>query len=354
MDTSQITMPATAVPSRENGLFVSKSIEKACKLLPLLAVAAFSQGPGVGARIPGFELNDQAGKAQTFASLRGPKGLMLVFYRSADWCPFCKSQLAELEALRGEIGKRGLGVAAISYDSVAVLKFFADRKGVHFPLLSDEDSRVIRAFGLLDEKVPKTSEFYGIPHPVTYVVDPHGVVRSRTFEEDFPRRHTVGNLLDRKVNGQPVPAKRIELQQYASDSVVGGGQRIKLWLELELPEKTHVYAPGATGYIQIDWKLQESASFKVLPMTYPNHRTVYLEAIQETLPVYEGKVTLQREVVISEKHNGSELKIEGDLRYQVCDDKQCYVPETAALTWNLRYEPYDSTRAPAEMRRKPR
>jgi hypothetical protein len=26
----------------------------------------------------------------------GPKGLMLVFYRSADWCPYCKTQLAEL------------------------------------------------------------------------------------------------------------------------------------------------------------------------------------------------------------------------------------------------------------------
>jgi hypothetical protein len=44
-------------------------------------------GPGVkiGARIPRFELKDQYGKLQTLESLRGPKGLMLVFYRSADW-----------------------------------------------------------------------------------------------------------------------------------------------------------------------------------------------------------------------------------------------------------------------------
>jgi peroxiredoxin len=347
-------MPALADPALKHGYSFSKTVEKACKLLLLLTIVALAQGPDVGARIPSFRLPDQTGTAQTLESLKGPNGLMLVFYRSADWCPFCKSQLVELETAREDLKKRGLGVAAISYDSVAVLKFFADRKAVHFPLLSDEDSRVIRAFGLLNEEVPKTSEFYGIPHPVTYVIDAQGAVRTRTFEEDFPRRHTVGNLLDRKVNGLDVATKRIELHQYESDSVVGGGQRIKLWLDLELPQKSHVYAPGAAGYIPLDWKLKENASFRALPMTYPSSRNLYLKAIEETLPVYEGKVTLQREIVISEKYAGSELKIEGDLRYQVCDDKQCYVPETTGLRWNLRYEPYDSTRAPAELRRKPR
>ena len=38
-----------------------------------------------GDRIPEFQLSDQNGKMQTFESVRGPKGAMLVFYRSADW-----------------------------------------------------------------------------------------------------------------------------------------------------------------------------------------------------------------------------------------------------------------------------
>jgi cytochrome oxidase Cu insertion factor (SCO1/SenC/PrrC family) len=42
-------------------------------------------GPAVGAPIPKFEIVDQNGKMQTFASLRGPKGLFLMFVRSADW-----------------------------------------------------------------------------------------------------------------------------------------------------------------------------------------------------------------------------------------------------------------------------
>jgi len=42
-------------------------------------------GPAVGSKIPPFEAVDQYGKRQTFESLRGPKGLALMFVRSADW-----------------------------------------------------------------------------------------------------------------------------------------------------------------------------------------------------------------------------------------------------------------------------
>jgi cytochrome oxidase Cu insertion factor (SCO1/SenC/PrrC family) len=42
-------------------------------------------GPQVGERVPDFTLDDQHGRPRTLSSLVGPKGLMLVFFRSADW-----------------------------------------------------------------------------------------------------------------------------------------------------------------------------------------------------------------------------------------------------------------------------
>ncbi|MGH3118274.1 MAG: hypothetical protein ACRD09_05965 [Vicinamibacterales bacterium] len=42
-------------------------------------------GPQVGATAPGFSLPDQQGHTRTLQSLLGPKGAVLVFYRSADW-----------------------------------------------------------------------------------------------------------------------------------------------------------------------------------------------------------------------------------------------------------------------------
>ena len=42
-------------------------------------------GPAVGQPIPRFEVPDQEGRQRDFASATGPNGLVLVFFRSADW-----------------------------------------------------------------------------------------------------------------------------------------------------------------------------------------------------------------------------------------------------------------------------
>lgn len=42
-------------------------------------------GPKVGDALPSFTLPDQEGRPRDFASLKGPQGLVLVFFRSADW-----------------------------------------------------------------------------------------------------------------------------------------------------------------------------------------------------------------------------------------------------------------------------
>ena len=53
-------------------------------------------GPAPGEKLPAFSLPDQDGKVRSLQSLLGPKGALVLFYRSADWCPFCKAQLLEL------------------------------------------------------------------------------------------------------------------------------------------------------------------------------------------------------------------------------------------------------------------
>jgi hypothetical protein len=80
-----------------------------------------------------------------------------------------------------------------------------------------------------------------------------------------------------------------------------------------------------------------------------------LPAIKETVPVYENAFSLEREIVIApavKLPGGSSFVVEGWFRYQACDDKKCYVPETIPLKWTFRFEPYDSQRAPAELQRK--
>ena len=42
-------------------------------------------GPAIGSKLPDFEASDQDGKTRTLRSLLGPKGAVIVFFRSADW-----------------------------------------------------------------------------------------------------------------------------------------------------------------------------------------------------------------------------------------------------------------------------
>ncbi len=79
-------------------------------------------------------------------------------------------------------------VVAISYDSVEILKNFADKSGVTFPLLSDPDSTSIRAFGIHNEK--------GLPHPGTYVIGADRKVLAAIFFEGYVQRHTATELLE--------------------------------------------------------------------------------------------------------------------------------------------------------------
>jgi hypothetical protein len=52
---------------------------------PELEVPFAPRGPAIGEPLPPFELADQSGVLRDFESLRGPSGLVLVFFQSADW-----------------------------------------------------------------------------------------------------------------------------------------------------------------------------------------------------------------------------------------------------------------------------
>ncbi len=75
---------------RQRLLFASTLLAGLFARVPIMAQAraridVSKLGPQVGERVPDFSLQDQNGKTWTLQSIMGPKGAMLVFYRSADW-----------------------------------------------------------------------------------------------------------------------------------------------------------------------------------------------------------------------------------------------------------------------------
>ena len=164
-------------------------------------------GLPLGAMVPEFSALDQDGKTQSLATIRGPKGTLLVFLRSVDWCPFSKAQVLEIERNLDNVHAQGLGDAAIVVDDPGSVRDFTNRNRIRFPLLSDPDSRVIREFGVLNATVPKDTAVYGVPHPGIVLIDASGRVKKKYFEKDFKQYYTVAGILVERYGMQPVACK---------------------------------------------------------------------------------------------------------------------------------------------------
>ena len=141
----------------------------------LVAVTAFADdlGPPVGTKAPDIGTRlDQTGKPRTLADLMSKNGLVLLFFRSADWCPFCKAQLIDVNGGVAEIEKRGYGLAALSYDSPEILAAFTAKRQIAYTLLSDPKSEVIDRYKLRDPQYPPGNRAYGVPRPIIFILDP--------------------------------------------------------------------------------------------------------------------------------------------------------------------------------------
>ncbi len=262
-----------------------------------------------------------------------------------------------MEQNRKRIQEAGLGVAAISYDSVAVLTAFSERQHITFPLLSDPQSAIIRRYGIFNDTVQKTSPTYGIPYPGVYVLDAQGRVTAKYFEDDYKQRDTAALILMRNFGiSAPDPhtsiaAKHLQIAAVASEEEVGTGQKMFIALNLDLPPNMHVYAPGVTGYIPIDWNMDQTPGATIGTTEYPASTSMLLEAIHETVPVFQGHVQLLRPVTIGNPSEikpildvGGVLTLVGTFRYQACDDTTCYNPETVPVSWKLKVTPLDRVR----------
>lgn len=271
----------------------------------------------------------------------------------------------ELEESRPALQKSGRNLAAISYDTVAILADFGARRKIGFPLLSDEGSAFIRQLGILNEKLPKDSFRFGVPYPGLFVLDRNGKIISKSFEADPKERETLGAILSSTLDlGSGLAQHRHETKHLiattsSSNAVIRPYQVMRLRLDVKLKRGMHVYAPGVSGYKAIAWDLDPSPAYTTRRRVLPPSRQLKLRAIGETVEVYDRDFGLQIEVAFSGNEplrkitdaNG-QLRLAGNFSYQACDHKVCYLPITIPLSWNLQYEHLEEPRVPESIRHK--
>ena len=334
-----------------------------------VAARVKEKGPAVGSRVPPFKAPDQFGNEQTPASLVGERGAVILFFRSADWCLYCKEQLVQLQRARARFRQRGFKLAAVSYDDAEVLKAFARDQRIEYSLIADPRSEIIRSFGLLDagggvsDKHPSARAGFALPGFL--VIDRRGVVTEKFFGDYFYDRYTPNNVIGKlfpeliESAARPLSAPHLQLVAKQSDREVTYGNRITLAAEITLPPDTHVYAPGQKRYTPIQLKIDSVGgapldSRYVGVLSYPKPKVIRLPASGGRVSVYEGRFSVGRDVVIvtpeslklilddpSAADVSVDLKVQGRLTYQACDAETCYPPEDVPVTWDLKlHSPY--------------
>jgi peroxiredoxin Q/BCP len=129
----------------------------------------------VGETAPDFELRDQDGNVVRLSELRG-RSVVLYFYPKAD-TPGCTTQACGVRDRSGEYSAAGAVVLGVSPDPPAKLRRFADKYGLAFTLLGDEDHSVAEAYGVWVEKSMYGKRYWGNER-TTFVIDPDGKIAS--------------------------------------------------------------------------------------------------------------------------------------------------------------------------------
>jgi DsbC/DsbD-like thiol-disulfide interchange protein len=121
-----------------------------------------------------------------------------------------------------------------------------------------------------------------------------------------------------------------------SPAEVGGAAGVKISLFVDVTPKPgiHVYAPGSKDYIPVTVKLNPQPEIKPGKLAYP--KSEMMSFADERVPVFQKPFRLTQEVTLGKSVKpGAAVIVAGTVTYQACDDRVCYPPESAPVSWTV-------------------
>lgn len=246
-----------------------------------------------------------------------------------------------------DFAREHIAVFAISYDAVDVLHGFADTHGITYSLLSDEGSQVMRDLGVLNEHVyeqhaaygiPKQDRHWGVPYPGVFLLDEHGRVLHKRFQQSYRERETGVGLLEQGF-GLQSSRRGPEAVAHTEGVTVRASldaesyrffQRLWLTVELTIAPGLHVYGqPLPAGYIPLCIAVAPIDGMVVGEPTWPAPQRYRVKGLDEEFFVYESQVKGALPVTLTEE--GGDQTLQVTVRYQACSDTDCFVPRTVRV-----------------------
>ncbi|MDA1334703.1 MAG: thioredoxin-dependent thiol peroxidase [bacterium] len=147
-----------------------------------------------GVKAPLFSLPDQNGKVHELKEYKG-KWVLLYFYPKDD-TPGCTMEACALRDNYISYKKSKIVILGVSTDKVISHKKFKEKYNLPFTLLSDENKKVVKAYGVWGKKKFMGREYTGT-NRYSFLIDPDGKI-SKIYMKVRPKEHAEEVLNDKK------------------------------------------------------------------------------------------------------------------------------------------------------------
>ena len=237
-----------------------------------------------------------------------------------------------------ELEARGVALFALSYDPVTVLRAFADKHGIAFPLFSDEGSHVIRRLGLINERVQEDHAAYGIkpdprhsnlPYPGVFVLDESGVIVGKRFHESYRERDAGAALLAQTLRilepgpgpAAGAPGDPILVSAWLDSPTYSFFQRMHLNVELRMAPGLRVCAPPAPDdMVPLTVHVSEIPGVEVGAVEWPSAQPSRVPGLDGLVSVHRGTIRGLMPLTFAGPPGAGDLTVKVTVDYQACSD----------------------------------
>ncbi|MBL0333300.1 MAG: thioredoxin-dependent thiol peroxidase [Chlorobiota bacterium] len=146
----------------------------------------------IGDKAPSFTALDQNETIHSLSDYLGKK--IVIYFYPKDMTSGCTTESCDFRDNLSRVKSGGAFVFGISPDSVKSHKKFEEKESLNFPLLSDQDKQICKAYFVWKEKSLYGKKYFGVER-TTYIIDENGII-SKIFNKVTVSGHVEDVLIN--------------------------------------------------------------------------------------------------------------------------------------------------------------
>ena len=239
---------------------------------------------------------------------------------------------------------------------------FGLEHGITYRMLGDVGSANLDRLGLVDRDIEAHQAEFGIPaserhrgvaYPAVFLLDEQGVVRQKRIQRNYRLRETGATLLEAALGRGVLGVEPVGLEAPSVAGPVQVGLRLdhpyyrpfqinRAHIEVRIAPGFHVYAePVPAGFQAFSVEVDPPEWAAGTPQMPAPTRTLQLQGLQETFVCHEAEFTAVVPFAVLQRAGSGAMTVAFTIRYQACDDRECFPPVAQRFSFNLEEQALD-------------